>query len=156
MHAFIEHFRAHAVHFVDKFGDGLGVAGYHARAHDHGIAFADIELAVAAQHHARKGGERLALRAGDHQHNLVVGQVGHAVVGVEEGGRQFGNAQVAGHFNIVGQRFAADDHGAAVGAGQVKNFLNALNVAGKERDDNAPLRPWFDKLAEVVRKDAHN
>ena len=46
VHAFIEHFRAHAVHFVDKFGDGLGVAGYHARAHDHGIAFADIELAV--------------------------------------------------------------------------------------------------------------
>ena len=24
------------------------------------------------------------------------------------------------------------------------------------RYDNAPLRPWFDKLAEVVRKDAHN
>lgn len=149
MHAFIEHFRAHAVHFVDKFGDGLGVAGIMRELMTtvSPLRISSWRWPPSTMRERAESGSPCA--PGDHQHNLVVGQVGHAVVGVEEGGRQFGNAQVAGHFNIVGQRFAADDHGAAVGAGQVKNFLNALNVAGKERDDNAPLRRGKDVVQRI-------
>jgi len=84
VHAFVQHFCADAVHFVDQPGDGLGVAGDHARTHDHGVALAYFQLSVAAKHHARQGGERFALRACHHQHDLVVRQVGYAVVRVEK------------------------------------------------------------------------
>lgn len=39
---------------------------------------------------------------------------------------------------------------------EVERYLPELLTMENCRYDNAPLRPWFDKLAEVVRKDAHN
>ena len=39
---------------------------------------------------------------------------------------------------------------------EVERYLPELLAMENCRYDNAPLRPWFDKLAEVVRKDAHN
>ena len=39
---------------------------------------------------------------------------------------------------------------------EVERYLPELLAMENCRYDDAPLRPWFDKLAEVVRKDAHN
>ena len=36
----IEYFRSQPVHLVDEPGNGLGIAGDHARAHNHGVALA--------------------------------------------------------------------------------------------------------------------
>ena len=146
-HALVQDRGPQAIHLVDEARHGLDVAGDHARAHDHGVALADAELAVAAQHHARQRGQRFALGAGHHQHQLLVGQVGHAVMGVEKAGRQLGDAQIAGHLDIVGQRLAADDHGAPALARQVEDFLDALDVAGEQRHHDA-ARSLVEDLAQ--------
>ena len=128
-HAFIQHFRAQPVHFINQTRNGLGIAGDHPGAHDDRIALAHAQLTMSAVDHPGQSRQGLALRSRHNQHKLLVGQIRHPVVRIEEIGRQLGNAQIAGHLDIVGQRFAADDHGTPMFLRQIKDFLNALNMA---------------------------
>ena len=79
--------------------------------------------------HPGQGRQRFALRSRHDQHKLLVGQVRHPVVRVEKIGRQLGNTQIAGHFNIVCQGLTADDHGAPMLLRQIEHFLNTLDMA---------------------------
>ena len=60
---------------VDDLLDGLLVAGNGSCREDDGIALVDGERLVLAVGHAGQGRQRLALRTGAHDDDLIVGQV---------------------------------------------------------------------------------
>lgn len=71
----IPHVAAELGQAVDDLLDGLLVARNRSCRKDNGIALVDGERLVLAIGHAGQGRQRLALRTGAHDDNLIVGQV---------------------------------------------------------------------------------
>ena len=93
-----------------------------------------------ALRHARQRGQGLALGAGDHQHHLVVAQAS-GLLHLHQGARRDAQvAQLARQVHVAHQALARGGHLAPAGRGQVEDLLQALDVAGEQRDDDAAPR----------------
>ena len=99
---------------VDHAVDGVLVAGDEARREDDGVALADLDLVVAVRH-AREHGHRLALRAGRHVDDLVVGDVAGLLVVDEHALGHLEVAEVGGDGHVAHHAAAEERDAAAVG-----------------------------------------
>ena len=129
----------HAVHLVDQPVDGARIARNDAGRHDHRVAFHDGKLTVLAGRNAGKRGQGLSLRTCGDDHHALRGNIGDGLVR-KQLGRHTHEAKIAAALNIVHEAAAADHNGAVEFAGHVEHHLDALDMAGKKRDDNTAFR----------------
>ncbi len=73
----VDHVRITPVEVIDDAKDALLVAGNHSRAEDHGVAGIDLGLLVGVDRGAAERAHRLALRAGNHDQQLLGRKVFH-------------------------------------------------------------------------------
>ncbi|MPM10774.1 hypothetical protein SDC9_57109 [bioreactor metagenome] len=138
-HAVVNNLRAFLVELVDDAGNANLVARNGRGGDDDRVALTDIE-AVRRGCHAEQPAHGLALAAGSDHADLVVA-VAFELLYLDDALRR--NLQVVqAHGNLHHLLHAAPlkaDH-AAVTDRNVRNLLDAVNVAGKGSNDDAPFR----------------
>ena len=149
--AVVDDLNALAEELVDDTRDGVLVAGDGARRDDDAVAGADLDLLVLGKCHAVQGGHLLALRAGGdddllfQRHRLDLVDVDHGVF------RRLHVAEVHGDFCHVFHAAARDGDLAPALRRGVHDLLNAVDVGGERRDDDALLAA----LEQAVEGPAH-
>ena len=144
----IPHVAAKLGQAVDDLLDGLLVAGNRGRREDDGIALVDGERFVLAVGHTGQRRQRLALRAGAHDDNLVVRQV-IDIEGIDDIGIvDVEVAQLARHAGVGEHGTSGHDDLAAALAGGVANLLQAMDMARERRDEHA-ARGILDGVQQV-------
>ncbi len=136
---FVKHLRAQLVEPVDEFRDGPDVSGDEARGQEHQIARLDGDLPVFVLGDARQGGQWFALGSGQEQDELVVGVVVDLVNVYECVAGNLEVAEFPGQFDVSEQALAADPDLSVGCFRQIEYFLHALDVAGKEGDQDASV-----------------
>ena len=144
----IPHVAAKLGQAVDDLLHGLLVAGNGRSRQDDGIALVDGERLVLAVGHAGQGRQRLALRAGAHDDNLVVGKVidiesidDIGIVDVEV-------TQLARHACVGEHRATGHNDLTAALAGSIADLLQTMNVTRERRDEHA-TRGVLDGVQQV-------
>ena len=149
--AVVDDLNALAEELVDDTRDGVLVAGDGARRDDDAVAGADLDLLVLGERHAVQGGHLLALRAGGdddllfQRHRLDLVDVDHGVF------RRLHVAEVHGDFCHVFHAAARDGDLAPALRRGVHDLLDAVDVGGERRDDDA----LFAALEQAVKGPAH-
>ena len=92
-----------------------------------------------AGRNAGKCGQGLSLRTCGDDHHALRGNIGDGLVR-KQLGRHTHEAKIPAALNIVHEAAAADHNGAVEFAGHVEHHLDALDMAGKKRDDNTAFR----------------
>ncbi len=134
--ALVDDVRAPAGQAVDDAVDRVLVAGDEGRREDHRVAVDDSDLVVAVGH-PRQGCHRFALGAGADQHHLVVREVVQRLDVHDQARRDLQVAQVPGDAHVADHRAADEGDPAAVFMGGVEDLLDAVDVAGEARHDDA-------------------
>jgi len=144
----IPHVAAKLGETVDDLLNGLLVTGDRRCREDDGIALVDGERLVFAVSHARKGRQRLALRTGAHDDDLIVGQVvdikgidNISIINVEI-------TELARNTGVGEHGTSGHDDLAATLAGGVADLLQAMDVARERRDEHA-ARGVLDGVQQV-------
>ena len=136
----IPHVAAKLGQAVDDLLHGLLVAGNGSCREDDGIALVDGERLVLAVGHAGQGRQRLALRTGAHDDDLIVGQVIN-VEGIDDIGIvDVEIAKLTRHAGVGEHRTSGHDDLAATLAGGIADLLQAMDVARERRDEHAARR----------------
>ena len=134
-----DHVAADVVEPVDRLVDGALVAGDRRGREHHRVATAQGDLAVVVVGHPPQCGQRLALGSGrDHDH-LMVGPILH-LVGLDH--HPLGHldvAQRAADVDVLAHRAAHQRDLAPQRGGGVDHLLDAVDVGGEARDDDAAL-----------------
>jgi hypothetical protein len=137
---------ADLVEAVDGLVDGSFVAGDRRRREDDGVALAQRNLRVVAVGHAPQRRERLALRAGRDDHDLIVAEVGELARRDHQAVRHLDVAQLTPDSDVLAHR-APDQRDLAVKrGGGVDDLLHAVDVRGEARDDDPSPGPREDLL----------
>ncbi|GAA3216401.1 hypothetical protein GCM10020256_18670 [Streptomyces thermocoprophilus] len=110
--------------------------GIRGRRQDHRVALDDTDLVVAIGHTGQRG-HRLALGARTDQDHLVVGQVVQGLHIDDEARRDLEVPEVAGDAHVADHRAADEGDPAAVLVRRVQNLLDAVDMAGEARHDDA-------------------
>lgn len=144
----IPHVAAKLGEAVDDLLNGLLVTGYRRCREDDGIALVDRERLVLAVGHAGQGRQRLALRTGAHDDDLVVGQAVNiesiddiSVIDVEV-------AQLACHAGVGEHGTTGHDDLAAALASGITDLLQTMDVARERRDEHA-ARSILDGVQQI-------
>src|SRR5512143_1082847 len=135
---FVNDVGASPVEIVDDLGYRPLVSGNELGGQHHRVPRLDLDLLVGAGCHAGQGRHRLALTAGGHDDDFIIRVVLHQV---DAHFYPPGHLQIPQTPGDLGTGFdvaAADDHLAARVAGNVDDHLNAADVGGKQRHDDAP------------------
>ena len=136
----IPHVAAKLGQAVDDLLHGLLVAGNGSCREDDGIALVDGERLVLAVGHAGQGRQRLALRTGAHDDDLIVGQVIN-VEGIDDIGIvDVEIAKLTRHAGVGEHGTSGHDDLAATLAGGIADLLQAMDVARERRDEHAARR----------------
>ena len=144
----IPHVAAKLGEAVDDLLNGLLVTGDRRCREDDGIALVDGERLVLAVGHARKGRQRLALRTGAHDDDLVVGQVVN-IKGIDDIGIiDVEITELACHAGVGEHGTTGHDDLAAALAGGVADLLQTMDVA-RERGDKHAARSILNGMQQV-------
>ena len=133
---------------VDHLVDGGLVARHQRRREDDGVAGGDGDLVVVAAGHPAERRQRLALRPGGHQHDLLGRHRGGLVQRHHQPGRDVQQAEVAGDAHVAHHRPADEGDLAPVRPGAVEHLLDAVHVAGEAGDDQPLRRPGEDVVQD--------
>ena len=147
---FVDHVAADAEQLVDDAGDGLFVARDRGCGQDDHVALPQLHLAVLGEGHAGKAAHGLALAAGGHDGDLVIGIAVQLVHGDQAALRDLQIAQLHGHPRHVDHAAADQAHLAAVLHRGFDDRLDAVDVAGEHGDDDAARR-LLKQVAEGLR-----
>ena len=144
----IPHVAAKLGEAVDDLLNGLLVTGDRRCREDDGIALVDGERLVFAVSHARKGRQRLALRTGAHDDDLIVGQV-IDIEGIDNIGIiNVEITELARHTGVGEHGTTGHDDLAAALAGGVADLLQSMDVARERRDEHA-ARSILDGMQQI-------
>ena len=144
----IPHVAAELGQAVDDLLDGLLVARNGSCRKDNGIALVDGERLVLAIGHAGQGRQRLTLRTGAHDDNLVVGQVIN-VEGIDDIGIvDIEVAQLARDASVGEHGATGHNDLTAALAGGIADLLQTMDVARERRDEHA-TRGVLDGVQQV-------
>ena len=125
---------------VDDLLNCLLVAGNGSCREDDGIALVDRKRLVLAVGHAGQGRQRLALRTGAHDDDLIVGQV-IDIEGIDDIGIvDVEIAKLTRHAGVGEHGTSGHDDLAATLAGGIADLLQAMDVARERRDEHAARR----------------
>ena len=144
----IPHVAAELGQAVDDLLDGFLIAGNRSCREDNGIALVDGERLVLAIGHAGQGRQRLALRTGAHDDNLVVRQVIN-VKGIDDiGVVDVEVAKLARHAGVSEHGATGHNDLTAALAGGIADLLQTMDVARERRDEHA-TRGVLDGVQQV-------
>ena len=144
----IPHVAAELGKAVDDLLDGFLIAGNRSCREDNGIALVDGKRLVLAIGHAGQSRQRLALRTGAHDDDLVVGQVIN-VEGIDDiGVINVEVAQLTRHAGVREHRATGHNDLTAALAGGIADLLQTMDVARERRDEHA-TRGILDGVQQV-------
>ena len=133
----IPHVAAELGQAVDDLLDGFLIAGNRSCREDDGIALVDRERLVLAIGHAGQGRQRLALRTGAHDDDLVVGQV-IDIEGIDDIGIvDVEVAQLTRHAGVSEHGATGHNDLTAALAGGIADLLQTMDMARERRDEHA-------------------
>ena len=136
----VPHVAAKLSQAVDDLLDGFLIARNRSCREDNGIALVDGERLVLAVGHAGQGRQRLALRTGAHDDNLVVGQVIN-VEGIDDIGIvDIEVAELTRHAGVSEHGATGHNNLTAALAGGIADLLQTMDVARERRDEHATRR----------------
>ena len=135
--AVIDDLDALSEQLVDDTGNGVFVAGDRGSGNDDAVSRTDLDLLVLGKRHAVERGHLLALRAG-RDDDLLVKRHGLDLVDVHD--RVFGKlhvAEVGRHLGDIFHAASGDGDLASAFCRSVDDLLDAVDVGGEGRDDDA-------------------
>ena len=133
---------------VDDLLDGFLVTGDRRCREDNGIALVDGERLVLSVGHAGQGRQRLALRTGAHDNDLVVRQVIN-VEGIDNIGIvDVEVAQLARHTGVSEHGATGHNDLTTALAGNIADLLQTMNVTRERRDEHT-TRGVLDGVQQV-------
>ena len=141
-----DHVAADLVEAIDGFVDRALVAGNRRRREHDGVALVQLHLRVVAVGHPAQRRERLALRSGRDDHELVVAEVVDLARLDHQPGRQVDVPELAADADVLAHRAADERHLAVERRGGVDDLLHAVDVGREARHDDSPLGAREDLL----------
>ena len=139
-HVLPQDLRAAAEQGVDGAADHPLVPRDHARGEDHEVARARVDVLVLARRDERDGGVRLALAPRREDHLARGGQIAELVERDDEPLGHPEVAQLRGDRDVGHHAPAEEPDPALVADGQVEELLDAVDVRGEGRHDDASRR----------------
>ncbi len=120
--------------------------GHRGRGEDHRVALVEAHARVVVVGHAPQGGERLALGPGGDDHDALVGEVVDLPRLDQHPLRDLDVPELAADVHVLAHR-APDERDLAVErGGRVDHLLDAVDVRGEARHDDAPVAAGEDLL----------
>ncbi len=138
-HALVHHGRAELHEPVDHAEHGVLVARDQGGGQHDEVALLQLHLVVPVGH-AGQGRHRLALGAGDHEHDLVVAVLVHLADVHEDPVRHVEVAELRRDGHVADHGAPAEGHLATVLVGGVEDLLDAVHVGGERGHHDAALR----------------
>ncbi|MBG9887153.1 hypothetical protein ABE10_11550, partial [Bacillus toyonensis] len=135
----VHHVRTELGQAVDHAVDRVLVPGDQAGGQDHRVTGAGFDRVVEVRHPAQHR-HRLALRAGGHVDDLVVGQIARLFVVDQHVTGDLEIAQLLCDRHVPDHAPAEEGDATTMRVGGVDDLLDAMHVAGEARHDNAARR----------------